>query len=180
MAFDEEKQAARKRRERKLRGWLTLLSWGTPVIAFSCFFGIWHHLGSTAYALTPPSSPTVTATQQKASANSPILKIGSHSPQVRIIQTELAQLGYFNQPSTNDYGHVAADAIKSFQAANQLPQTGMLDDQTYLSLQQAVKENSAANLTQTNAASAAPTQTPNQGSASLSQQNSPVAVSSAS
>ena len=34
MSTDQDRQIARQRRERKLRLWLTTLSWSTPVIAF--------------------------------------------------------------------------------------------------------------------------------------------------
>ncbi len=206
MALNEQKQLARKLRERRLRGWLTTLSWSTPVIAFGGFFTIWHHVSAAVITPTSFESKT-TVTNPLKSAQTPLLfQIGSQGSQVSIVQEHLAQLGYFHHAITRDYGPVTADAVKSFQINYGLPATGAIDGKTLTSIQQAVKQNSVKDLTESvdnnsqngissstqdmnsqsgigsgqNSAPAAPVQSSLSGSTGLNQQGSPVAVSSAS
>lgn len=143
----EQKKLARKRRERKLRGWLITLSWTTPVVAFGSFFTIWHHISN---AINPPqlSQTAVAAAGTNSSEDSVLFHVGSRSKQVQAIQEQLAELGYFHHEPTHYYGTVTADAVKAFQADHHLPQTGTIDNNTLNAISQAVKDNSTNNLVQ--------------------------------
>ncbi len=148
----EQKQLARKRRERKLRAWLMTLSWTTPVVAFGGFFTIWHHIST---AVNPPQQPSQTSVSTPSGSNTTstnqsqvLLQIGSSGRQVRALQEQLAELGYFHHRTTHYYGTVTADAVTAFQADHNLPQTGTVDSNTLTAIGQAVKDNSANNLVQ--------------------------------
>jgi peptidoglycan hydrolase-like protein with peptidoglycan-binding domain len=143
---DEQKQLVRQRRERKLRLWLTTLSWSTPVIAFGSFFGIWHEIrvtSPTVHELRPKSAPLQSAVSQTTSGAKSeqkiLFDIGSTAPEVRIVQEQLSLLGYFHHPITQYYGSLTADAVRAFQAHQHLPETGAVDQTTLTALQNAVK-----------------------------------------
>ncbi len=148
----EQKQLARKHRERKLRAWLLTLSWTTPVVAFGGFFTIWHHISN---AVNLPQQPSLTSVSTSAGSNmtntnqnSVLLQIGSSGQQVRALQELLAELGYFHRRITNYYGTVTADAVAAFQADHNLPQTGAVDSNTLTVIVQTIKDNSISNLVQ--------------------------------
>lgn len=143
---DDAKLVARKRRERKLRLWLTTLSWSTPVIAFTGFFTLWHGMSSvTAHTTQNTTQPTTQANQpagaQTSGAGSAMFSIGSNNQDVVMIQEALAELGYFDQQPTGYYGDVTAAAVKSFQSDNGLPVTGSIDRTTLLAIQNALQQN---------------------------------------
>lgn len=143
----EQKQIKRKRRERRLRGWLTTLSWSTPVIAFGGFFSIWHHI-STAVNAVPAKTTHVALASSGTSQTSYLFKVGSSSPQVRMIQENLSQLGYFNHQITNYYGSVTEQSVRSFQEDNNLNPTGEVDSNTLQTLQQVVRDKQTEKMTQ--------------------------------
>ncbi len=157
MGGDQEKQIARQRRERKLRLWLTTLSWSTPVIAFGTLFTIWHQIAETPLAihststksslLKPSVMPTSTSENGNKSPEKILYEIGSRGPQVSTIQQQLSLLGYYHYPITQYYGTVTEEAVKTFQAEHQLPPTGAIDQRTLTALQNAVKQVRIASLT---------------------------------
>jgi peptidoglycan hydrolase-like protein with peptidoglycan-binding domain len=186
----EQKQLARKRRERRLRGWLITLSWTTPVVAFGGFFTVWHHISN---AINPPQQSSQTAVSSAGTNNSQdsvLFHVGSTSKQVRAIQEQLAELGYFHHEPTHYYGAVTADAVKAFQADHHLLQTGSIDNNTLNAISQAVKDNSTDNLVQSGdygdgqnngyRDNGSDGQYDTSGDNGLSQQQTPVTTSSAS
>lgn len=190
MGTDQEKQIARQRRERKLRLWLTTLSWSTPVIAFGSLLTIWYQIAETAPAthsapikspaLKPSALQTRTSENGRTSSEKRLYEIGSRGPQVSMIQQQLSLLGYFHHPITQYYGTATAESVRTFQAEHQLPQTGAMDQNTWTALQNAVKQARTASLTsQSSSAAVAPTQS-SSGRAGLSQQSMPDATSSGS
>ncbi|RXS83436.1 peptidoglycan-binding protein [Geobacillus sp. PK12] len=78
-------------------------------------------------------------TSQPATS-SDALTIGSRGDDVRKLQQQLKQLGYFTYSDiTGYYGVLTADAIRRFQRDNGLPVTGAVDNQTAARLASAVK-----------------------------------------
>ncbi|KAF0996524.1 peptidoglycan-binding protein [Geobacillus sp. TFV-3] len=72
--------------------------------------------------------------------SSDVLTVGARSDQVRELQQQLKQLGYFTYPDiTGYYGVLTADAVRRFQRDNGLPVTGAVDNQTAARLANAVK-----------------------------------------
>ncbi len=59
------------------------------------------------------------------------LSNGDFSTGVADVQTKLADLGYFGLDATGYFGDFTADAIKAFQKANGLEETGIVDEATY-------------------------------------------------
>ncbi|WP_169725444.1 peptidoglycan-binding domain-containing protein [Alicyclobacillus contaminans] len=194
----EEKQLARQRRERKLRLWLTTLSWGTPVVAFGSLFSLWHQIASastghrTATSTTAAVPQKVTGTRHdvaqtmtsskpssplhtSGTANKILYQIGSHGQGVSAIQAWLSKLGYFHHVVTQTYGSVTAAAVRAFQADHGLSATGAVDQKTWNALRNAAGQAGASSVT-----SAAPSSSGNFGSAEPSQQSVPVIVSSGS
>lgn len=190
----EEKQIARRRRERRLRVWLTTLSWTTPVVAFGSFFTIWHHISN---AVNPPQQPKTSISTSIAGSdstniksNSVLFQIGSSGQQVSNLQEQLSELGYFHHSITQYYGSVTADAVMAFQADHNLSQTGTVDSNTLSAIQMAIKNNSTQNLIQSNdnrvtqnnpgGGQAPYDPSSSVGGHTLSQQQSPVTTTSAS
>ena len=64
-----------------------------------------------------------------------LLKTGSRGVQVKTVQTNLKELGYFTYRTTGYYGSITAKAVKSFQRANGLVDDGIVGNRTYLALQ---------------------------------------------
>lgn len=61
-----------------------------------------------------------------------LLSYGMRGDEVKRLQSKLKQLGYFKYPSITGYfGSITESALKAFQKAKGLPQTGVLDSQTY-------------------------------------------------
>lgn len=56
---------------------------------------------------------------------------GDYHDDIYNIQTELANLGYFNDDATGYYGSLTESAVTSFQNANGLDATGVVDEVTY-------------------------------------------------
>jgi peptidoglycan hydrolase-like protein with peptidoglycan-binding domain len=145
--LDNEKQLARQRREKRFRRRITTLSWAVPVFAFGGFFSVWHSISSAV------NSPVQSKASVSATSNQPkpaaivLFKTGTRNPQVRTIQEQLYELGYFNHAITDYYGPVTAGAVQSFQTTEHLNPTGEVDNTTLVSLQQAVKNQQMAGLT---------------------------------
>lgn len=59
------------------------------------------------------------------------LKEGDENYTVEEIQNRLIELNYLHAEATGYYGTVTAEAVKSFQEANNLEATGIVDEQTY-------------------------------------------------
>ena len=193
MDSKEEKQIARRRRERRLRAWLMTLSWTTPVVAFGGFFTIWHHISSAINPSQQLSKATIvsSASSNKNTAKGTVLyQIGSRGQQVHMIQEQLAELGYFHHATTQYYGPVTADAVTAFQADHNLSQTGTIDKKTLETIQTAIRNNNTNNLIQSSDNSVAQNNpdsgqtssdsSSNVGGNGLSQQQSPVTTTSAS
>lgn len=56
---------------------------------------------------------------------------GDYHDDIYGIQTELANLGYFNDDATGYFGDMTQDAVSKFQSANNLTVTGIVDEATY-------------------------------------------------
>jgi len=65
------------------------------------------------------------------SSSSTILEINDTGDEVILLQLRLKDLGYYSYKITNYFGSFTKSALKSFQAENDLPQTGVLDEETY-------------------------------------------------
>ncbi len=75
-------------------------------------------------------------------------KLGMSHPQIKQLQQQLKQLGYFTSPQiTGYYGTVTLDAVKKFQKANGLAVTGVADSRTVQKMQDALNRrvNSSTN-----------------------------------
>lgn len=148
MRMEEQKQHARKRRERKLQAWLTTLSWTTPAIAFGGFFTLWHDLSSTTVMKVPVKTITHTIPHAVPNAGTRVLmQVGFQGAQVSALQEQLAALGYFHHDITDYYGPITQAAVAAFQVAVQLPMTGTIDGATLQLLQQAVRQHHVLALT---------------------------------
>ncbi|NNU99107.1 peptidoglycan-binding protein [Geobacillus sp. DSP4a] len=87
---------------------------------------------------------TLERLKQKEEGSSPspsaALTVGARGDEVRKLQQQLKQLGYFTYSDiTGYYGVLTADAIRRFQRDNGLPVTGAVDNQTAARLASAVK-----------------------------------------
>lgn len=87
---------------------------------------------------------TLERLKQKEEGSSPspsaALTVGARGDDVRKLQQQLKQLGYFTYSDiTGYYGVLTADAIRRFQRDNGLPVTGAVDNQTAALLASAVK-----------------------------------------
>lgn len=191
MPQDEQKQLARKRRERKLRAWMIALSWSTPVLAFGGFFTLWHQMSGAVGATSTATSPSAVRSLQNVQNNPILMQAGSRGSNVSMLQEDLAQLGYFHHVVTEYYGDVTAAAVAAFQTAHQLTPTGQVDSQTLAAIQQALKKEQMNGLSQSDSpvttANSAPSNantnanTSNQGSVAVSPPAAqPVITSSAS
>lgn len=69
-------------------------------------------------------------------SNAWALSRGDRGDQVTFVQQTLLARNYFNGPVTGFYGELTEAAVRSFQAANQLPDSGEIDAATYSLLQQ--------------------------------------------
>jgi peptidoglycan hydrolase-like protein with peptidoglycan-binding domain len=66
------------------------------------------------------------------------LSFGAAGPQVRDLQQNLQQLGYFNLNPTGYFGQTTADAVTRFQQANGITPNGVADSQTLAFISQAL------------------------------------------
>lgn len=87
---------------------------------------------------------TLERLKQKEEGSSPspsaALTVGARGDDVRELQQQLKQLGYFTYSDiTGYYGVLTADAVRRFQRDNGLPVTGAVDNQTAALLASAVK-----------------------------------------
>lgn len=92
-------------------------------------------VGSIAELGTPDDeSATESAEENEETINdvSPLsYSNGDYHDDVYGIQTELADLGYFNDDATGYYGDMTENAVASFQTENGLVATGIVDEETY-------------------------------------------------
>ena len=63
------------------------------------------------------------------------VKMGAQGEKVMMLQDFLRAEGYFTLPSTGYYGPITTAALKSYQTANGLTPTGMLDTATLAAIQ---------------------------------------------
>lgn len=74
-----------------------------------------------------------------------LLKIGSRGNEVKKIQTELKNLGYFTyNKATGYYGSITREAVKRFQRANGLYVDGIVGKKTYAALKTAASSDISA------------------------------------
>jgi peptidoglycan endopeptidase LytE len=74
------------------------------------------------------------------------MKIGSRGNNVKVLQQNLKQLGYFTYPEiTGYYGTVTADAVRQFQKQYKLPMTGTADSATIAKINEALKKQAPSN-----------------------------------
>lgn len=77
------------------------------------------------------------------------MKIGSRGNDVKVLQQNLKQLGYFKYPEiTGHYGTITQDAVKRFQQNYGLPVTGIADARTVQSIQNEVMNRRPAQIAQ--------------------------------
>lgn len=80
----------------------------------------------------------ITLSPMEASAAS-LLKLGSRGSEVKTIQTELKNLGYFSySKATGYYGSITKNAVKRFQKAYGLSADGIVGKKTYSALMAAI------------------------------------------
>lgn len=80
------------------------------------------------------AAAAITLTPVEASAAT-LLKHGSSGSEVKAIQTELLNLGFFNYDKiTGYYGSITKEAVKRFQKANGLYADGIVGEKTYKAL----------------------------------------------
>jgi peptidoglycan hydrolase-like protein with peptidoglycan-binding domain len=60
-----------------------------------------------------------------------IMKQGSDSRQVRVLQSRLKQIGWFSGDVTDHYGSATVTAVKGFQGKRAIPVTGEVDQRTW-------------------------------------------------
>jgi peptidoglycan DL-endopeptidase LytE len=73
-----------------------------------------------------------------------VMKIGSRGNNVKVLQQNLKQLGYFKYPEITGYfGTITQDAVKRFQQANGLSATGVADARTVQLIQNALNQQSS-------------------------------------
>ncbi|EZP75154.1 NLP/P60 protein [Parageobacillus genomosp. 1] len=71
------------------------------------------------------------------------MKIGSRGNNVKVLQQNLKQLGYFKYPEITGYfGTITQDAVKRFQQANGLSATGVADARTVQLIEKALDQRS--------------------------------------
>ncbi len=117
----------------------TIAKWLTPK-------GEWIH-GKGLTPDVPVSLPAFTSLPP-VDANQLPLRPNSNNSNVAIVQKSLQALGY-SVDRTDGYFDVSTeDAVKKFQASNQLPQTGLVDAQTANQLQTALSDLAARSDTQ--------------------------------
>jgi peptidoglycan DL-endopeptidase LytE len=87
---------------------------------------------------------TYTKLKEAAVYSTAEMKIGSRGNNVKVLQQNLKQLGYFKYPEiTGYYGTITRDAVKRFQQNHGLPATGIADARTVQSIQNEVNRRPA-------------------------------------
>lgn len=81
---------------------------------------------------TPTKKPTKKPTKEPTTV--PTLKKGSKGSAVKILQKELADLGYYYGKISGNYDSTTAKAVKDFQVCNSLKETGTCDKFTWAKL----------------------------------------------
>ncbi|MEP0911147.1 peptidoglycan-binding protein [Leptolyngbya sp. GB1-A1] len=83
-------------------------------------------LYSPAFSQTPPA-----ATTEAASANRPVLRIGSQGESVTELQAMLKLLGYYKEVVNGSYQQSTADAVSAFQQSIGLDADGVVGSETW-------------------------------------------------
>ena len=66
--------------------------------------------------------------------NTPLLQEGSTAPEVLILQEKLKVAGYFSGTITGSFGPETTHSVESFQKSKDLPITGIIDRETWITL----------------------------------------------
>ncbi|MBV6624221.1 MAG: peptidoglycan-binding protein [Rivularia sp. (in: Bacteria)] len=67
--------------------------------------------------------------------NKPVLQRGDNNDCVILVQRILRELGYFKNNPTSYFGNTTWEAVKKFQLDNELPPNGIVDSQTWKTLE---------------------------------------------
>ncbi|ARP44167.1 Peptidoglycan endopeptidase LytF [Geobacillus thermodenitrificans] len=87
---------------------------------------------STTFGRIEDAVKKKTAPPAEENRTSIYLTIGTRGEEVKQVQTNLKQLGYFTYPEiTGYYGTITADAVRRFQKDAKLQANGIVDSQTY-------------------------------------------------
>lgn len=78
------------------------------------------------------TEPATEETQPEEEANT--FSNGDYDDSIYEIQSELAELGYFNDDATGYYGDMTESAVADFQSQNGLEPTGEVDELTYAAI----------------------------------------------
>lgn len=80
--------------------------------------------------------PSPTPTPEPAKLGDRVLKYGDEGEDVRMLQTDLMQLGYAlpKYGADGDFGSETEKAVRHFQQEHQLPEDGVMDDEDYTAL----------------------------------------------
>ena len=80
--------------------------------------------------------PSPTPTPEPAKLGDRVLKYGDEGEDIRILQTDLMQLGYAlpKYGADGDFGSETEKAVRHFQQEHQLPEDGVMDDEDYTAL----------------------------------------------
>lgn len=79
----------------------------------------------------PATEEATEAEEATEETNSNEFKSGDENDSVKDIQTQLAQLGYFDVDPTGFYGDYTTQSVINFQLVNDLEATGVVDQATY-------------------------------------------------
>lgn len=90
-------------------------------------------LGTSNTTAEVEEEPTEAETTTEAKASTSF-STGDYHDEVYNIQSQLGDLGYFNDDATGYYGELTEEAVKDFQSENGLTSTGVVDELTYKTL----------------------------------------------
>lgn len=100
---------------------------------FAMLFG-----GETGEPVVEASS---TKEERVTLGGSTILRLGEESEEVRELQRQLEQLGFFHGEKTGYYGRQTREAVRNFQRSHQLIVDGIAGPKTFAALKSALSEN---------------------------------------
>ena len=89
---------------------------------------------NTGTTTSTPTSANATPTPTAATTDTSVLKTGSSGLAVQQLQDRLKELGYYKGSSDGKYGEATMQAVKDFQAANNLTSDGIAGTKTQDSL----------------------------------------------
>ena len=87
-------------------------------------------VNASGVVITPTPRPTVPATPRPTQKSDNTLRLGDTGTQVVALQERMSELGYMKGSADGNYGSATEDAVRSFQKANGITDTGAADEAT--------------------------------------------------